>query len=123
MQARKKDIKTLDRLKKRSDFLRVQKAGKKWVSKTVIIQCAPTDLENKDSRRYGITVTKHVSKLSVERNRIKRRLRAACADVLPPLLQNGIDIVLIGRVETGQCDYETLTRDIAWCLRKMEIVR
>lgn len=121
MQARKTDTKTLDRLKKRSDFLRVQKAGKKWVSKTVIVQAAPG--ETQDARRYGITVTKQVSKRAVDRNRIKRRLRAACADVLPGALKPGIDIVLIGRAETGRCDYADLTRDLAWCLKKMEVVQ
>src|SRR5690606_10004801 len=45
MQARKEKTDTLDRLKKRSDFLRVQKAGKKWVSKTVIVQTAPSETE------------------------------------------------------------------------------
>lgn len=119
MQARKNDTNTLDRLKKRSDFLRVQQAGKKWVSKTVIVQTAPAQIQG--ARHYGITVTKHVSKLSVDRNRIKRRLRAACADVLPGILKEGTDIVLIGRAETGRCDYAELTRDLAWCLKRLEI--
>lgn len=121
MQARKEKTKTLDRLKKRSDFLRVQKAGKKWVSKTVIVQTAPSETEG--ARRYGITVTKQVSKRATDRNRIKRRLRAACADILPDIMKAGTDIVLIGRVETGRCDYADLTRDLAWCLRKMEIAQ
>lgn len=117
MHALSKDIKKLDRLKKRSDFLRVQKAGTKWVSKSVIVQSAPGT--EGPARRYGITVTKQISKSSVDRNRIKRRLRAACADVLPGLLKEGIDIVLIGRAETARCDYDALTRDLAWCLKKM----
>lgn len=119
MQALRNDIKTLDRLKKRSDFLRVQKEGTKWISKSVIVQSAPA-AEGK-ARRYGITVTKQVSKSSVDRNRIKRRLRAACADILPALLKEGTDIVLIGRVETGRCEYTDLTRDLAWCLKKMAV--
>lgn len=120
MQACKKDIKTLDRLKKRSDFLRVQKAGTKWVSKTVIVQVAKTE---DNARCYGITVTKHVSKSAVVRNRIKRRLRAACADVLPGLLKEGVDVVLIGRAETARCEYAALTRDLAWCLKKLLVTQ
>ena len=118
MQALKKDIKTLDRLKKRSDFLRVQREGTKWVSKSVIVQAAPAE---GNARRYGITVTKHVSKSAVDRNRIKRRLRAACADVLPDVLKNGVDIVLIGRAETARCDYDVLMRDLTWFLKKMDV--
>ncbi len=121
MQARKDDIKTLDRLKKRSDFLRVQKDGAKWVSKSVIVQAAAAVDGN--ARRYGITVTKHVSKSAVERNRIKRRLRAACADVLPGVLKHGTDIVLIGRAETARCDYDVLMRDLTWCLKKLTVTQ
>lgn len=106
----------LDRLKKRSDFLRVHAAGQKWVSKGVIIQIAP----NEDGgRRYGLTVTKRTAKEAVIRNRIKRRLRAACADVLATTLKDGHDIVLIGRAETARRDYADLKQDIVWCLTKL----
>jgi ribonuclease P protein component len=120
MQASKNDIKTLDRLRKRSDFLRVQAAATKWVSKGVIIQVAPSITPQ---RCYGITVTKRTSKSAVDRNRIKRRLRAACADVLPATLKDGYDIVLIGRVETMKRDYADLKQDIVWCLGKMGVAR
>ena len=116
MQARTEDTKTLDRLKKRSDFLRVQAAGQKWVSKGVIIQIATNE---SGGRAYGLTVTKRTAKEAVVRNRIKRRLRAACADVLPATLKPGHDIVLIGRAETARRDYADLKQDIAWCLAKL----
>ena len=120
MQASTHDIKMLDRLKKRSDFLRVNAAGTKWVSKGVIIQIA----KNEDGgRRYGLTVTKRTAKEAVIRNRIKRRLRAAVADVLPTTLKEGYDIVLIGRAETARRDYEDLKQDIRWCLGKMGVAK
>lgn len=116
MHASKTETKKIDRLKKRSDFLRVQAAGQKWVSKGVIIQIA----KNEDGgRRYGLTVTKRTAKEAVVRNRIKRRLRAACAEVLPSVLKPGHDIVLIGRAETARRDYAELRQDIAWCLGKL----
>lgn len=118
MQAAKEDIRIVDRLKKRSDFLRLQQGGKKWISKGVIVQSAPNEGQGK---RFGITVSKRVSKSAVERNRIKRRLRAAAADILPAGLKDNTDIVLIGRPETARRLYADLKRDLAWCLGKMDI--
>ena len=112
----KDKMKEWDRLKKRSDFLRVQSAGKKWVSRGVIMQVAPNDI---GLSRFGLTVTKRVSKSAVVRNRIKRRLRAAAYDIFPLYAQKNIDIVLIGRVETEKRDYGDLQNDLKYCLKKL----
>lgn len=118
MFAGKSEIKNLGRLKKRSDFLHVQKAGRKWISKGIIVEIADND---QSGLRYGLTVSKKVSKLAVTRNRIKRRLRAAVCDVLPSYAGINLDIVLIGRVASQERSYEDLRNDLRWCLRKMGI--
>ncbi len=71
--------------------------------------------------RYGLTVSKKVSKLAVIRNRIKRRLRAAACDVLPEYADLNLDIVLIGRQTTQDRAYQDLCQDLRWCLKKMDI--
>ncbi len=116
MQATKTEIQNVGRLKKRSDFLRLQHSGIKWVAKGMIIQIAPA---SEKQRHFGITVTKRVSKSAVCRNRIKRRLRAVAYDVLPAHLADDIDIVLIGRPETAIRPYATLKKDLIWCLGKL----
>jgi ribonuclease P protein component len=118
MFAKKSEIKSLGRLKKRSDFLWVQQNPdtRKWVSKSMIIELCPND---DLGVRYGLTVSKRVSKLAVLRNRTKRRLKAVACDVLPKFSDHNIDIVLIGRVSTAEQDYATLKRDFLWCLRKL----
>lgn len=116
MKATKEDIKTLDRLLKRSDFLRINTIGKKWVSKSMIVLAAPNTIERK---RFGITVTKKLEKTAVGRNRIKRRLRAVAADVLTIHGKNGFDYVLIGRQDTATKEYKDLLRDFQWCLDKL----
>ncbi|MCB9990123.1 MAG: ribonuclease P protein component [Rhodospirillales bacterium] len=116
MQASKEQIKTVGRLKKRSDFLRVQRENRKWVSKSMIVQIAPAPGAQS---RYGITVTKRLSKSAVVRNRIKRRLRAAACEVLPGFKIDPADIILIGRPDTETLPYDTLKNDLAWCLRKL----
>ena len=116
MFASKDDIQSIGRLKKRSDFLRVQKEGNKWVSKGMIVELASRE---ETGLRYGLTVSKRVSKLAVTRNRIKRRLRAVACEVLPAFREQSIDVVLIGRVATAERDYQDLKKDLIWCLGKL----
>lgn len=116
MKATKEQIKSLGRLKKRSDFLRVQGTGAKWVSKSLILQAG----DNNDATiRFGLTVSKKTSASAVVRNRIKRRLRAAARDVLPGAGRPGADFVLIGRSDTENRSYEDIKKDLAWCVRKL----
>jgi ribonuclease P protein component len=121
MHASKEQLKNLDRLKKRSDFLSVQDRvnkgqGGKWVSKSLILQAAPGD---RQSQRFGITVSKKTSKSAVVRNRIKRRLRAAARDVLPQKARDGLDFVLIGRADAETKAYADIVNDLAWCVKRL----
>ncbi len=116
MKATKQDLEKLDRLQKRSDFLRVNAKAGKWVSKGFILLAAANEGE---SRRFGVTVTKKLDKTSVGRNRMKRRLRAAAADVLPRVAKTGMDYVLIARSECATRPYADLVKDLRWCLEKM----
>ena len=117
MHASKEEQKSLVQLKKRAEFLRVQKQGQKWVSHGLIIQVAPNETEE---RRVGYTVTKKTEKSSVRRNRIKRRLRAVAADILPGFAKAGYDYVLIGRSASMVRPYQTLCDDLKWCLGKLD---
>lgn len=116
MKATKEDLKELDRLLKRSDFLSAGNNARKWVSKSMIVLAAPNALER---RRVGITVTKKLEKTAVGRNRMKRRLRAAAANVLPHGALSGIDYILIARNETATRPFTDLERDLRWCLEKL----
>lgn len=116
MKATKEDLKKLERLLKRSDFLLANTKGQKWVSKGMIVLARPNET---GTRRVGITVTKKLEKTAVGRNRMKRRLRAASADVLPNFAKAGMDYVLIGRSETATRPYNDLQKDLRWCLEKM----
>jgi ribonuclease P protein component len=116
MKARKDDLKSLDRLQKRSDFLRANTDATKWVSKSLILLVQPND---KNRRRLGITVTKRLNKSAVRRNRMKRRLRAAARDILPKYAKTGMDYILIARHETPTRLYTDITKDLKWCLDKL----
>lgn len=118
MFAKKTQMKKIGRLKKRSDFLCVQRAGKKWVSKGMIVEISEND---NLGIRYGLTVSKKVSKLAVIRNHVKRRLKAVANDVLPDYADQNLDIVLIGRQMSEDRDYKDLQNDLRWCLKKMGV--
>ena len=113
MFASKKDVQCLKILKKRVEFLHVQKNGRKWVSKGMIVQAMENELCGK---RHGFVVTKRLNKSAVIRNRIKRRLRAVARDVLPQNAKNNVDYVIIGRQETKDRHYQDLCNDLKWCL-------
>ena len=110
-------IEEISSLRKRADFLLLGKSGNKWVSQSLIIQARPNEL---GFTRVGFTVSKRVDKSAVQRNRIKRRLRAVVADVLRDYARPSCDYVLIGRRETALRPYDVLCKDLKWCLRKMD---
>lgn len=118
MHARREQIESLGRLKRRSDFLKAQSSGQKWVSPTIVVQIGKTAAA---PGRFGLTVTKKTSKSAVIRNRIRRRLRALACDVLPGYALDGVDIVLVGRLNALEAPYETLRKDLTWCLKRLEI--
>ena len=113
-------IGTLPVLKKRSDFLIVQRQGRKWVSSGLILQYKENGL---NQSRIGFTVSKKVSKSAVKRNRIKRRLREAAADILPAKAKSGFDYILLGREATATRPYGDLCNDLLWCLKKTECLQ
>ena len=119
MKASKQDIKTLTILKKRSDFVKLNKKGRRWVSHGLVVQVIKNDL---DQKRVGYTVTKRTNKSAVHRNRIKRRLRSIAAEILPSHAQNAHDYVLIGRQLTETRPYDQLCKDLKWCLKKLECI-
>jgi len=61
--------------------------------------------------RFGFTVTKKVGH-ATERNRIKRRLRAAAAEAGAGHADKPVDVVVIGRREALSAAYGLLVDDI-----------
>ncbi len=120
MKTSTEDMKRLGRLTRRSQFLSVQQKGKKWISRGLILQAASNDCSQP---RFGLTVSKKVSGSAVVRNRIRRRLRSAAYDILPFQAIPDFDYVLIGRLETMDCPYADLVKDLSWCLKRLGCAR
>jgi ribonuclease P protein component len=121
MKATKDILKTLETIKKRAHFVAMNTGGKKWVAESLILQAMPSDTLNPESGKIeiGFTVTKKVGN-AVIRNRIKRRLRAAAAEIIAPKAKKGYRYNVIGRLPALTADAEKLRSDLRWCLKRLE---
>jgi ribonuclease P protein component len=108
---------SLGRLKRRAEYLRVAARQKKAVSPGLILQAALQEGELREIR-LGFTCSRKVGG-SVERNRARRRLKAAAAEIMPGLAMPGFDYVLIGRAETIRRPFQDLLQDLRAALRRL----
>ena len=111
----------IERLKKRPDFIAAHKQGDKWVTPVLVVQLRQRkDVEHFSSNalRVGFTASKKVGN-AVARNRVKRRMRAVASDLLSNYEAKGCDIVLIGRRTTRLCDFEDISKNLKWALKKL----
>ncbi|MGB1547182.1 MAG: ribonuclease P protein component [Alphaproteobacteria bacterium] len=114
---------SVGRLQHRADFLRVAGRGRRWVTPGFILQIAPTppDANGAEARRLrvGFTVSRRVGN-AVERNRARRRLRAAVREVLAPHGKKGCDYVIVGKRVSLTRSYGDLVKDLETALVKLD---
>ncbi|MBT8471377.1 MAG: ribonuclease P protein component [Marinicaulis sp.] len=106
----------LSAIKARRDFLALR--GRKGVSTPGFLLLARENGENGCDIRFGITVTKKLGN-AVKRNRIKRRLRAVCRQILPEHAPPGRDLVLIARQAAYDRNFEALLDDMKGALLRL----
>lgn len=105
-------------LTQRADFLRAAQ-GLRYGTAAVHLQARPRTASDAAGIRVGYTCSKKVGN-AVARNRAKRRLRAAAAQVLPQLGRDGWDYVLVGRKDvTADLPFADLLADLTRALRKV----
>jgi len=111
------------RLKERQQFLAVAKGARLHdAAFTLQAKVQPADAQT-ESRRFGLTVTKKIGN-SVERNRIRRRLRAALRDkrVTQNTLPNSpaCDYVIVARRECLSLRFADLTEKLGALIARMD---
>ena len=116
MHTHKDNLTHFTTLRKRAQFVDIAQSGDKWISKTMIVQVKKA---NHDEQQIGYTITKKIFPSAVKRNRVKRRLRAAAADIIAGHGARGYDYVLIGRRDTHDAPYAALCNDLRWCLKRL----
>lgn len=102
----------IGRLTKRPEFLAAA-AGRRFHTDRLTLQGRLRDPagEALPGLRFGFTVTKKVGH-ATERNRIKRRLRAAANDAGAGHAATPADVVVIGRRDALSAAYDILVDDI-----------
>lgn len=95
------------RLRRRSEFLRVQDRGFKVTADCLLCLSLPNGRAD-GLTRLGLTVSTKVGP-SVVRNRIRRRLRELFR-VRKASLPRGLDMVFIARSSAAEADFARLTR-------------
>jgi ribonuclease P protein component len=103
---------TIGRLTKRPEFLAAA-AGRRFHTERLTLQGRLRDAAGDDgpALRFGFTVTKKVGH-ATERNRIKRRLRAAAYEAGAGHAAKPADVVVVGRREALSAAYAVLVADI-----------
>lgn len=103
------------RLTKRHEYQDLQRRGRRWSNRFVVLQAAPNRLERS---RWGFTVSKRLG-TAVARNTVKRRLReiARSTPVKP-----GWDMVVIARRDAAAATFRQLHDALSEALRRASLL-
>lgn len=100
-------LKAANRLRARADFARTYQGGKTRHGEFVMVRARAN---HKTTNRYGVVVSKKVSKSAVARNRIKRRIMAIVRIDLP--LVGNTDLIIVVRPNAPTSSHKALQQDI-----------
>jgi ribonuclease P protein component len=106
-------------LSKRADFLRVR-GGARCATKAFVLEAKARagGSGGEACPRFGFTVTKRLGK-AVQRNRIKRRLKAAATDVYSQYANPAFDYVVIARPPALDLEFAELVGDLARAMKRV----
>jgi ribonuclease P protein component len=107
---------TLYKLKKTDEFSSVFTFRKRFYGEWLLANIKPNQ---QDRHRYGLVVSKKISKLAVRRNYMKRVLRELLRNE-PDSVTQGYDVVLQVRKHFQQADFQAVQRDLTILLAKLK---
>jgi ribonuclease P protein component len=113
-QAREFAFSTTDRLHRRSEYLRTQRAGARVQTSHFVIYAASA---SSPTVRLGVTVARRIGG-AVIRNRIKRRVRECFRLTLRGILPAGTDLVVIARGGAGDLTSAAIREELVVAVRK-----
>jgi ribonuclease P protein component len=101
----------------------VAASRRRGVTPGLILQAAASpDSPAPEPFRLGFTASRKVGG-AVQRNRARRRLRAAAGLVMPDHAARGMDYVLVARAETVRRNFAALLGDLETALRRVKAWR
>jgi len=110
-------VKRKFRLTQTNDFKRVRRSGRSYAHPLAIIVVGDGKEENS---RVGILVTRSVGG-AVQRNHVKRQLRAIFTSIIPTL-QTNVDLVVIPRQGASQASFQEIQSAIIHLLGKAGLI-
>jgi ribonuclease P protein component len=113
------------RLSRRQDFQKVYQYGKRHQQVHLTLRnlrhLPNSTTENLPATRFGISVSKTVSKKAVIRNLLKRQVKAALRQMLPQITSGWL--VVIGVRPSAQgCEYVEILRELEQLLASAGII-
>src|SRR5262245_32392396 len=106
-------------LKRRSEYLRVRK-GSRCATAAFVLEAKARDESTRAAYgpRFGFTVTRQIGK-AVERNRIRRRLKAAVRGISADHAREDFDYVLIARKPALTSAFAAIVADLVKALERV----
>ena len=101
------------RLTRSTDFKRVRRLGRSYAHPLVVLVTLPNDT---GELRIGVTASHRIGQ-AVQRNRVRRRLRA-CFDEVLPMIQTGWNIVAVARQPIVDAQYSEIRTGISRVLQQ-----
>jgi ribonuclease P protein component len=111
------------RLRRYQEFKQIYQEGSRHRGKWLILrvlQAVDPHPEPVAPTRIGISISQKVSKKAVVRNQIKRKIRAACRQLLPEI-SPGWKIVIVVRPGTQECEYSDFLQELRQLLAQTEV--
>jgi ribonuclease P protein component len=91
---------------KKKEFEAVFRKGKTKAGKLVFLKILKN---NQDDNRFGVVVSKKISKKAVNRNKIKRRLREI---IRQAHIKPGLNIIIIAKPEIIDKNYQDIKNEL-----------
>ena len=108
------------RLKKRQDYRAVYARGIRRYSPHLTL-IATNESDKLQPSKFGITISKKVSKKAVVRNRIRRQIQGVIAANLQRIAP-GWKLVIIVKPKAIECKYEHFLRELEELLKQAKII-
>lgn len=108
-------------LRKNKQFRLVYRYGKSWANRLAVLYVLPQSKQNLSQRRVGFVAGKKVGG-AVARNRAKRLLREAYR-LLQPQLQQGYDMVIVGRSSLIQANCQSVQKALLDLFHRSQVIK
>lgn len=126
MHALKSQIRTTSRLNNQAAFDSLRKTKIRWVAEGLALQAIPASNDPASSSMplsFSIIASKKTAKRAVDRNLLRRRLRAVALEILPEKANQTMIYMVVARSGGLTRSYEDLKKDMIWCLKKLDLLK